>query len=124
LPWVRTLFFSRAFRNKVYTDATKRGFGDYQPTEHDILVCASPKSGTNWMMQIAYQIALQGEGDFEHIHDVVPWPDPLWQTIPVTVEDGRVAQASPTGLRVIKTHLPWDKIPYSPDARYILVIVE
>jgi hypothetical protein len=30
--------------------------------------------------------------------------------------------ASPTGLRVIKTHLAWDRIPYSPHARYILVI--
>jgi hypothetical protein len=74
------------------------------------------------MLQMAYQIAFLGQGDFEHIHDVVPWPDALWQTIPVTVKDESVAKASPTGLRVIKTHFAWDKIPYSPDARYILVI--
>ena len=31
------------------------------------------QSGTNWLMQITYQIATRGEGDFEHIHEVVPW---------------------------------------------------
>lgn len=40
----------------------------------------------------------------------------------MTVKDESVAKASPTGLRVIKTHLAWDRIPYSPDARYICVI--
>jgi hypothetical protein len=114
--------FSRGFRHILYPDiAAQRGFGDYQPTGHDVLVCAYPKSGTNWMLQMGYQIAFLGQGDFGHIHDVVPWPDAFMHTIPVTVRDESVAQASPTGLRVIKTHLVWDKVPYSPEARYIYV---
>jgi hypothetical protein len=113
--------FSRGFRHRLYPDIANRGFGDYPPTQHDVLVCAYPRSGTNWMLQMAYQIAFLGQGDFEHIHDVVPWPDAFLQTIPVTVKDESVAKASPTGLRVIKTHLAWDEIPYSPDARYICV---
>jgi hypothetical protein len=26
-------------------------------------------------MQIAYQIAHNGQGSYDHIHDVVPWPE-------------------------------------------------
>ena len=29
-----------------------RGFGDYQPTAHDVFACVYFKSGTNWLMQI------------------------------------------------------------------------
>ena len=47
-------------------------FGDYQPTQHDVIVCTYPKCGTNWTMQIAYQIAMRGQGEFEHINDVIP----------------------------------------------------
>ena len=34
-----------------------------------------PKSGTNWMLQIAHQLIHHGKGEYDHIHDVVPWPD-------------------------------------------------
>jgi len=27
------------------------------------------------IMQIAYQIAHYGHGEFEHIHDEIPWPE-------------------------------------------------
>ncbi len=33
------------------------------------------KSGTNWMMQIAHQLIYHGKGEYNHLHDVVPWPD-------------------------------------------------
>lgn len=42
--------FSRGLRRKVYTDIANQSFGDYQPTQHDVLVCAYPKSGANWMV--------------------------------------------------------------------------
>ncbi len=97
---------------------------DYTPTSNDVLVCSYFKSGTNWTMQIAVQIAYRGRGEFEHIHDVVPWPDIAARAqyaLPLT-EDGP-RQACPTGLRVIKTHLALEtEVPYVPGARYIAVV--
>ena len=66
----------RRMRDRMHAPAHKmRAFKNYQPSKHDIFVCTYSKSGTNWMMQIAFQIANRGRGEFERIHDVVPWPD-------------------------------------------------
>lgn len=97
-------------------------FGDYQPTQHDVVVCTYPKCGTNWTMQIAYQIAMRGQGEFAHIHDVIPWPDFAKQELLVPLADDTARQAAPTGLRVIKTHLEWERVPYTKEARYICII--
>lgn len=40
----------------------------------------------------------------------------------VPLRDERAWRAALTGLRVIKTHLEWDRLPYSPEARYICVL--
>ena len=55
--------------------AKKNPFKGYVPGEHDVIIATYAKSGTNWMMQIAHQLIWHGEGEFEHIHSVVPWPD-------------------------------------------------
>src|SRR5262245_22371972 len=55
--------------------AARSPFRRYVPTTHDVFVATYIKSGTNWMMQIAHQLAWHGKADFEHIHCVVPWPD-------------------------------------------------
>lgn len=106
-------------RNDV---AAKYDFGDYRPTASDVIVCTFPKCGTNWAMQIAHQVATRGAGEFDHIHDVVPWPDFSVQEAVLPLADTSVLTASPTGLRVIKTHLEWDRIPHSDEARYLCVV--
>jgi hypothetical protein len=100
-------------------------FKRYEPTSHDIFVCTFAKSGTNWMMQIEHQIAFLGAGEYEHIHDVVSWPDmgeKRSRNVAVDLGDERVQQASPTQLRVIKTHLSARHVPYSDEARYLIVV--
>lgn len=98
----------------------QRAFHGYEPTVHDVFVCTYSKSGTNWALQIAHQIAHRGAGDFSHIHAVVPWPEaPMPDIIPL--RDESIWRAAPTGLRVIKTHLESDYVPYSPAATYIIV---
>ena len=101
---------------------TGHDFGDYRPTKHDVLVCAYPKCGQNWTLQITYQIAMRGKGAFRHIHDKVPWPDWAKQDIVVPLEDDSARQAAPTGLRVIKTHLEWERVPYTEEARYVCIV--
>jgi hypothetical protein len=100
-------------------------FAEYMPTSHDVFVATYVKSGTNWMMQIAYQLVNHGLAEFDHIHNAVPWPDmnqgPM-RGYAIPVDDESIWKASPEQKRVIKTHFHWTKIPYSPDARYISVI--
>jgi hypothetical protein len=100
-----------------------QGFAGYVPKASDVLVCSYFKSGTNWMLQIAVQIAHRGDAGYEHIHDIVPWPEiPARSRYAVAPDDDTARRRSPTGLRVIKTHLPLGPVPYTPEARYICVV--
>jgi aryl sulfotransferase len=95
----------------------------FEPAECDVLVCSYYKSGTNWTMQIALQVAHRGRAEFEHIHDLVPWPDMSRRAgyaVPLELDTPQLV--APTGLRIIKTHLALDDLPYSRAARYICVV--
>lgn len=112
-------------RTQMHKDGPAGVFRDYQPDAHDVLVCTYSKSGTNWMLQIAQQLAFDGDGDYQHIHDVAAWPDvsaSLGKRLCIPLRDPRVWQASPHGLRVVKTHLGAAHVPYSPGAHYLIVI--
>lgn len=98
-------------------------FPSYVPSVHDVFVCSYFKSGTNWTMQVAVQIAYRGRGEFAHIHDLVPWPDMAPRArYAVPLDDDGPRCSAPTGLRVIKTHLSTAHVPYSPEARYVCVV--
>jgi hypothetical protein len=98
-----------------------RAFRGYTPTKHDVLAATWTKSGTNWIMQICQQIAWRGEAEFGHIHEVVAWPEVKLGGL-VDFHDLTPQQASPTGLRVIKTHLPQRFVPYNEDATYFTIV--
>jgi len=105
----------------------KNPFRGYVPGKQDVFVATFAKSGTNWMMQIAHQLIWHGAGEFDHIHSVVPWPDtqvmPPWmQKYAIPLEEAQDWESSPERKRVIKTHFDWELLPYSPDARYIIII--
>jgi Sulfotransferase domain len=99
-----------------------RPFANYTPTAHDIFVATFAKSGTNWMMQIAQQIAYYGLAEFEHIHDLVPWPDAPLPAVQAQLDDPTISQRAPTGLRIIKTHYERPYVPFNSQAKYISVI--
>lgn len=118
--------FSRVTRRQRREFAAKNPFKGYVPSSHDVFVATFVKSGTNWMMQIVHQLAFRGEGEFNHVHDVVTWPDtklmgPM-SGYAIPLEDPAVWMASPEQKRVIKSHFSWELLPYSEDARYIMVI--
>ncbi|HZF31268.1 MAG TPA: sulfotransferase domain-containing protein [Gammaproteobacteria bacterium] len=96
-------------------------FDDYRAKAGDVFACAGFKSGTTWLLQIATQIAHRGAAEFADIHHVVPWPDcpPTHKAHLVPLDDPSPLARSPTGRRVIKTHLPFDAVPYSAEAFYI-----
>ena len=99
-------------------------FRDYTPSAHDVFVCSYFKAGTTWTLQMATQIAFRGEAEFDNLHHAVPWPDmamPAMQRHMIPLADPSPAARSPTGLRVIKTHLTRAHVPFVPEARYIVV---
>jgi hypothetical protein len=102
-------------------------FRNYVPGKQDVFVMTYAKSGTNWMMQIVWQLIHHGEGEFDHIHSVVPWPDavlisPAMKNYAIPLDQAVEWQTAPERKRVIKTHLNWELLPYSEDARYIAVL--
>ena len=101
----------------------RRAYANYTPSQNDVIVTTYPKSGTTWMKQIAYQIGYKGDGEYQHIDHVVPWPDNLVPMDNMAVVDNLSHLAdSPTGLHVIKSHLEAEYIPYNKNAKYICVI--
>ena len=108
-------------KRATMTDISRTVFSDYQAQSHDIFVCTFSKSGTNWMLQITQQIAHKGKSEFKHIHDIIPWPDSGPMDV-IALDDPAPLESSPTNLRVIKTHLPFQNVAYDPDAKYITVI--
>jgi hypothetical protein len=93
----------------------------YTPDRHDVFVATFAKSGTNWAMQICVQIAHRGAADFDHVHDLVAWPEAPYPEI-VALDDPRPRLRSPTKLRVVKTHMPARSVPYVPAATYVTII--
>ncbi len=107
--------------------AHKNPFRDYTPGPQDVFVMTFAKSGTNWMMQIVQQLIHHGKAEFDHIHDVVPWPDakllsPAMIRYAIPLDQAIDWQTAPERKRVIKTHLEWHQLPYSEQAHYIAVI--
>ncbi len=99
----------------------------YTPGKEDVFVMTYPRSGTNWMMQIVYQLIHHGEGEFDHIHSVVPWPDailtsPMMANYAIPLDLANDWQTAPERKRIIKTHRNWELLPYSEEAKYISVI--
>jgi aryl sulfotransferase len=100
-------------------------FKEYVPGTQDVIVATYPKSGTNWMMQIAHQLVYNGQAEFDHIHNFVPWPDvmpPFMQGYAIPLELADHWKTSPGQRRVIKSHYDWNLLPHSDQARYIMVI--
>jgi len=119
------IFKSIAKRQKKLLK-NKNPFKGYVPTKHDVFVAVYVKSGTNWTMQIAHQLLNHGNGEYDHIHSVVAWPDTKtmgsMKGYAIPLEDETPWRNSPEQKRVIKTHFMAHEIPHSEDARYIHVI--
>ncbi|GAB4204439.1 MAG: hypothetical protein OHK0022_29600 [Roseiflexaceae bacterium] len=100
----------------------QKAFAGYQPGPQDVFVCTYSKSGTNWTMQMVVQIAHRGRAVFDNIHHLVPWPEAPAVPGIAPLSDATTHQSAPTGLRAIKTHLESQYVPYSPQAKYIVVL--
>jgi hypothetical protein len=90
---------------------------DYTPRPDDIFIVTYPRSGTTWMQMIIHQLSSDGNMDFIHISERVPF----FERFRLTRKD----IDSLPGPRLFKTHLGyggpfWKSIPKGP-CKYIYV---
>ncbi len=86
---------------------------EFVPRSDDIFIVTYPRSGTTWMQMILYQLATEGNMDFEHISQVCPW----FERAAIS---GRKFEDLPSP-RIFKSHLAYKWIPKGP-CKYIYVV--
>lgn len=98
------------------------GADEYEAQPKDVFVVTQMKCGTTWMQHVVYEVLNRGAGDLVEsgtaLYAVSPWVEAL-KSVPVA-DAPLIGSERPS--RVIKTHMPAEMCPYSPDARYIYVV--
>lgn len=105
---VEGLRFAESFSPEAIRSAL-----DYQPRPNDVFVVTYPKCGTSWMMQIVLLILHQGE--------LPENPEEYFACTPFLEMLGAEAAEKMPRPSPIRTHLPFDLVPFAPYAKYIYV---
>ncbi|MEQ1753298.1 MAG: sulfotransferase domain-containing protein [Micropepsaceae bacterium] len=94
-----------------------RRWEGYRSRPGDVIVCTFPKCGTTWAQQIVSLLIFQSP-EPRPVTAIAPWID-FRSPIPVdTLYATLEAQAH---RRSLKSHLPFDALPFRDDVRYIHV---
>jgi aryl sulfotransferase len=89
---------------------------DLKFRDDDIVISTYAKSGTTWMQQIVGQITHGGDPELD-VASMSPWLD-----LRVPPKEIKLPEVeAQTHRRFLKTHLPFDALVYSPNAKYIYV---
>lgn len=93
----------------------------YEAKPQDVFVVTQMKCGTTWMQHVVYEVLNRGGGDIvdsgRTLYAISPWIEAR-KSVPVE-EAPLVGTERPS--RIIKTHLPVQLCPWSPDSKYIYV---
>jgi hypothetical protein len=93
----------------------------YAPRAEDVFIVTQMKCGTTWMQHIVYEVVMRGRGDIvdsgRTLYALAPWIE-AETSVPIGEAPLHGAERPS---RIIKTHLPADACPFSPEARYIYV---
>ncbi len=88
--------------------------------ERDVVISGFPKSGTNWLQNIVYQLHSGTDTSFENIRTVVPV---FGHTKPGMTRSEELAlfEACPSP-RALKTHFGPPILPFRPDIKYLVAV--
>ena len=89
----------------------------FKQRDDDVVITTPSKSGTTWMQTIVGML-LRQTTDLPPIGTISPWIDMQIRT----EEDSFGTLEAQTTRRFMKTHTPFDGIPYNPKVTYIAVI--
>lgn len=97
-----------------HIDSTR--WDDFPLRSDDIIIATYGKAGTTWLQQIVGQLIFSGD-DSLSFSELSPWLD--MRVLPK--EEVFAGLAAQENRRFIKTHLPFDALPWSPTVRYLYV---
>jgi aryl sulfotransferase len=106
---------SRVYQNH-HLDSTR--WRVFEPREDDVIITTSYKSGTTWMQQIFQLLVFGGDPEAPPAGLASPWLDARFQG---ELDDVAKWLDSQTHQRFVKSHLPFDGLPYYEQARYVVV---
>ncbi len=89
-----------------------------EPRAGDVVVTTSYKSGTTWTQAILNALLNDGAEPLPPVREVSPWVDARFHC---TREDLAKQCHELRGRRFFKSHLPFDGLPWWPDAFYLVV---
>lgn len=90
---------------------------NFKSRDGDIFICTPAKCGTTWMQMICALLIFQKTELERPLSDISPWLDMLI----APVEEVLALLAAQTHRRFIKTHTPFDGLPYYPGTTYLCV---
>ncbi|MFZ5834656.1 MAG: sulfotransferase domain-containing protein [Pseudomonadota bacterium] len=96
-------------------DSTR--WDNFKSRDGDIFICTPPKCGTTWTQMICALLIFQKTEFDRPLSDYTPWLDMLI----APVEKVLAALEAQTHRRFIKTHTPFDGLPYYPGTTYLCV---
>jgi aryl sulfotransferase len=85
--------------------------------EGDIIVATWAKTGTTLTQQMVWQLITGGAEGVASV-TVSPWVDNRWAGPAAAM--GAMLEAQ-TGRRVMKTHAPFESVPFSPSVKYLYI---
>lgn len=95
-------------------DSTR--WAGFEARDDDVLVCTSYKSGTTWTQMICALLIHQTPDLPCPLAEMSPWLDMRLSSI----EDVRARYEAQTHRRFIKTHTPFDALPYFENVTYLV----
>lgn len=105
---VSGIYLSWAFQEHIIKEVL-----EYKPKPGDVFVVSYPKCGTTWTQHIVY--AIYNDGKSPKNMDEFMLRSPFMELV------GAGAAETMPRPGAIKTHLPFSKQPYSPQAKYVYV---
>ncbi len=112
---------TRAPSNKSFEYRTRltdnRIWDNFALRQGDVIVATPPKCGTTWTQALVLSLLFEKPGMDKVMNDLSVWLDPAFRDqLPIA----RMFEAQ-SHRRCIKTHTPFDGIPFDPGCTYIAV---
>lgn len=101
------------FLAKHFREEHVRSLLSYTPQKGDLFIVSYPKCGTTWMQHIVYNILTNAVASEDKLDFVL--------RMPFLERQGSEAALFGRKPGALKTHLPFGKIPFSEDARYVYI---
>ena len=103
------VYRSRLTDNRIWTDFSLR--------DGDVIVATPPKCGTTWTQALVLSLLFEKTGMDQNMDDLSVWLDPGFRDqLPIA----QMFEAQ-SHRRCIKTHTPFDGLPYDPKCTYLAV---